>query len=512
MPEITSSTPVSSSGAPLPAENKSGIVNWFRSWFQTVPEQAEGLSLRDRAVILAEDAKISDVASRAFDQVDSLVDRVKSAVKAVFTKSEALPQDGRFIQKEYGGPQGKFFEEVARHDLHEMLVHKTDDEASKIAGLGLKGKKFLDSNYFRDLIKDKGYQKAAEEYLSAPINMRTQSLRKEGENAVECQFMRMGAFTDLRNGFTNLKELKELQKDPMKLALKKRELAELQGKVKNEDQALALERALLELNDVEKTIQERRAGLQSVFIEMLQQQVVNKGVEGDRFLLMQLSLLNPEKNKWDETGWMHNEGNAILDMAEMYKEMDGKKIVIGEEAHPRVTEDAIYLPIGSEKKTVILDAAFMNFSVQGHTKNDGIQREVNVQAVHVLARYANNPAAAPLLDALRGQSSNYKVAENVGMEALKLGALTINCASGKDRTGAVAGRLALKHLPRDYEYKYKNQLLDSDGVAANVVYDNTKVKVLKVDPREVFFFPGLSTAAKARFLWNQARLLCKLPV
>jgi hypothetical protein len=62
-------------------------------------------------------------------------------------------------------------------------------------------------------------------------------------------------------------------------------------------------------------------------------------------------------------------------------------------------------------------------------------------------------------------------------------------------------------MPPDYQEVYKNRLLDSDSVAASVVYDNTKIKVLKVDPREVFFFPGLSTAAKARFLWDQARVL-----
>lgn len=269
----------------------------------------------------------------------------------------------------------------------------------------------------------------------------------------------------------------------------------------NQNQLQSIDRAIRDARDPEAAYRERHTLLEHLFLRMLQAQVEDKGELGEELNLVQLSLLNPIKSQLDRSGWMHDEKNAMIDMAEIFREMNGKTIVIGQ-GGPKVDGDVIYLPKGEALEPTRLNAVFVNMSVQGHTKNDGRQYLINQAAADELR--ARDPELARLLTQ---KDSSYRVAEQIAERALKLNgsALTINCASGKDRTGAVCSRLILKSLPKELYESSKDMVFDPNSASARVVKDNTSVVVLKIDPRQVFFFPGVSTAAKARFLWDLSR-------
>ncbi|MCB1113805.1 MAG: hypothetical protein KDK62_03530 [Chlamydiia bacterium] len=489
-------------GLPIPLRPKSE-----EGWLEKAGKFLRGLGrAKDPSTVLGDhevqpltsDASVQGAAESVFgrfqDTTTQIASRALTSQAPLLADHEALQVydhgppygNGTDIRQTYHSSEGEFEERAVRHDY--------DKEE----------KQFVRSGFFREQIGKLGFRRAVVDYIVAPINMRTQSLKKKDKAEPECQFMRMGAITDLRNGFTNLRELKAMQKDS---ALKDRKMNELYDLRKEleakkskttdsvkrrslENKIASVEFAMNQLLHLDDTVEERRTVLREVFKEMLQEQVNNRGVKDGEFLLVQLSLLNPEKSHLDSTGWMHDERNAMLDMAEIYEEFDYKE----------KEDNKIDFIEGVEPFK--LNAVFINISVQGHTKNDGVQRDLNRKAFYRLSELG--VVDEGLVRVLTGQKSNYQAAEDIGMGILKSGgSLVINCASGKDRTGAVSARLILRHMPPDLYQWQKNHIFERFSVAARIVKDNTDISVLKVDPREIFTFPGISTATKVRFLFSQ---------
>ena len=144
----------------------------------------------------------------------------------------------------------------------------------------------------------------------------------------------------------------------------------------------------------------------------------------------------------------------------------------------------------------------MNVSVQGETRNDGLQWLVNFEALNKLNRIQMWPAQRNQLDKVEMMLKNYRIQTNFNtahevMALLQpLGYLSTDCYGGKDRTGyAIA--LEVYHAIHDAtstqvsqdaqaqkKYQsYMDKLVGSygeQGVAKKVVEDNTGFNVMKL--------------------------------
>jgi hypothetical protein len=377
------------------------------------------------------------------------------------------------------------------------------------------------SNYFRDLVKEHGFEKACEKFAAMPINMRYQKLEKPDGTKVD-GFCRLGVITDPRNGFTSLRELRELKGKPEQIKEKIAELRNKRSACENENQKASIDRAINELENIDVAIAEREAVLQTQFLQLLQTQVENKGVgaKQEEFTLAHLGLLNPKKEEHDKTGWMHIEANGMKDMAEIFKDANGKKIVFEDNCKaPYVDKDGNYHvqtpPGGKAGDKLKLKAGFLNVSVQGCTENTELQKQLNREGLENLGLNEDSTLTGLLVS---GDASNYKVAEEVGVLLLGKGAVSISCQSAKDRTGLVASRLVQRRLqdsyksptdaqklPEEAQKKFENSILGDKGSAALVVEDNTGISVLKINPKEFVKgnIPGISTRRQAAYFSEQ---------
>lgn len=106
-------------------------------------------------------------------------------------------------------------EEDLKHVSSTSIPTKLNEEIAyykqKIASIKAKladGITWLSSNYWRDTIKElKSFTEAADKYISAPINMRFQSL--EGPNGEYVGLTRIGVISDMRNGWYSSRALRE---------------------------------------------------------------------------------------------------------------------------------------------------------------------------------------------------------------------------------------------------------------------------------------------------------------
>lgn len=373
--------------------------------------------------------------------------------------------------------------------------------------------------------------------LGAPVNFRYHQCitahKKVG-------FFRLGAVTDPRNGFTNLKELKELAKNRMQLEKKLQELSKQLGELRKESKKnyakmSAYEYALnqLESKNIEATIKERRHILAHQILQLIQGQVeahfksLSNHSKQQVFHVAHLGLLNRMTHQIDSsTGWFHSEANAMADMNEIFEEFSGKKLIFDGKGPCIDIDGHLHLSRflqddAGNVRTLNLETYFINISVQGHNKNDGIQQDINQKNMPRLIKIAqqqvrehpNNKEFRDGLDLLlRVQKklseglSDYQLAENVCVALLKLDIpLSEGCLSVKDRGGYVGARTAFRFISENMDVhpqlqtqpkmldklkrKFSADLLNPKACAAQVVEDNTKANVLKCSS---FNLPGYS--------------------
>ncbi len=394
-------------------------------------------------------------------------------------------------------------------------------------------KGWCDSNYFRDALgksKDPAsFTKANEATIPvAPINLRYQkvvpspgsniSSTKEGSG-----FARLGVISDLRNGFTNIQELKEMAKEgeKPKLESKKKELESLKAKYeKNKEpvKAASVDYAIKQLENIENTIVEREFILKQQMLQLIQVQANENpaAIEAGKFSLTHLLLLNPKTNKVDKTGWCHNEANEIKDMEEAFDMMKGKTISFVDDGNtpPHFDENGNIVmarPLGvgdAIKEIAIQDAFIMNNSPQGHMKNDGLQKQINDKNIlrlkTAIQDQPDGPGKTEALSKLselekryKGGESSYKTAVLL-QEILILAKLphSVGCLSAKDRTGVVCANgscFALASRDTGVMSRLKENILNPDGCATQIVADNTRALYLKVSTLGI---PGITDTIK----------------
>lgn len=277
-------------------------------------------------------------------------------------------------------------------------------------------------------------------------------------------------------------------------------------------------------------VEGRRRILRDKMLHLVAAQVKNNPGMAlkDVFKMVHVGLVNgasakPKSGKFDATGWMHNEAIEMEDMAAIFAEFDGKSIIF-DSPTPFIDEKgAIHLPEVSTMaqqippRQTVLRAFYVNVTPQGNTSNvdkpgqpgKNIQKKINDRAIVKLKAelHASGPPRESMekeavskalkheriLKELDFRDGSFEKSEDVALAFLESGeyAVSIGCASAKDRTGVVGERLMMRALQGTHaelaeSNPFSSHILDANvraRPAIRVVYENTGEDALKADPR-----------------------------
>jgi len=396
-----------------------------------------------------------------------------------------------------------------------------------------KQKDWLPSPYFRQVLNQQekiDYVTASKHCIAAPVNMRYHDLSIKGQRQVG--FYQVGVFSDMRNGWYSLKDLKTIKEtqiidgklfksiDPY--IRKKKFGKSLTDKQVQSAQAARghLVRIQTELKSnktsaLDEMIAERRRFLQTQMVQLVAAQArMNPDlIENGQFNLIHLCWLNHTLKSLDPSGWMHDERVEMEDMAEIFKEFNGKKLIF-DGSGPRLDKDTIFLPLqeGIDNKTAItLNTFFFSTTVQGHKKNDKEQAAINLENLQaVKAKFPHFFQGTDLEARLQpNKPSNYTLAEDLMYLFLKKFAVSGGCLSAKDRTGFVTARIIQRYIAdymmtkvSTYKNNFKRKLLSETGVTLTNIRENTPdFDGIKVDVRSDL--PGLNPYDKLKIVTKQ---------
>lgn len=273
---------------------------------------------------------------------------------------------------------------------------------------------------------------------------------------------------------------------------------------------------------LQTAIEDRRRVLGDQMLQLVSAQMirhpeyVQKDADGNPiFKMAHVGFLDRFKHEFVE-GWMHDEAIEMSDMAAIFNEFDGMKIVFDNKKGPSVeyNERCIYLPVPAnseieEGEEVTLKTYFTNIAVQSSKdiKNDGVQKKINDDGLLKLKRDHKNinslrkELGTGQIELASNQKSGYKKAEDLMVTLLDPNradgdpkiAVSGGCLSVKDRTGIVCARVVQRFL-QNYAYdnpsnesekackEFANSILDWDKPAAAVVFKNTGIESLKTNP------------------------------
>lgn len=464
-----------------------------------------------------------------------------------FATEKVLRLDTVATGIDYHVKQKKYFAEnrdrIAQADVL-IDYHQTaiENGTKKLESLfDYKNGSWIDSDYFRRLLKSHPgmtFEQIANNFVSAPVNMRYHSVEIEG-NERKVGFLRLGIITDPTNGWTNLKELKEMASGSAEGKTKQLErITEITKKGQGSNRKIqeSANFAAAQLLDLPAAVERRRQILQDQMLQLVIAQIdknaesIQKLEASGQFNMVHLSLLNANNKSINSQGWVHREGNQILDMAEIFKEFRGKELIFDGKGPYIDSEGNIHLPQKGPEwpKNIQLNPVFFNTSVQGNTRNDGLQAEINREGISDLFKIIRQGHAVPdiaqqqlkkAIEKLDAGKSNYAIAELLGSAMINANlAFSTGCMSAKDRTGLVAGLIIHNFLSDgvDVHFSEKNQrfrerlktrfanrMLDQSGPAAKVVMDNTGESILKCSSAR---FPKISPIKRGRYAFKQLRM------
>lgn len=285
-------------------------------------------------------------------------------------------------------------------------------------------------------------------------------------------------------------------------------------------------------NGLTAVIKERRRILQDKMLQLIEIQMKEhpECFKDGVFKMAHLGLINWEEVSLDDSGWMHDEGNAIKDMAAIFEEFNGKRIrVVAPTDSDHLSVPYLHYETGAIivpstlaprllGKELNLQAIYVNMSVQKHIENDGIQHAVNAKALQYLMD--SGLKETPLYKKIEkfqeagfDGTKSYQAASEMGVELMDSGfALSEGCSSCKDRGGIVAV-LIMMHLSDLYvksalskkevvtgitnirRAQIKKEILEKWTILVRIIFENSGIIAVKTDPRLV---PGLSNMGKLR--------------
>lgn len=428
-----------------------------------------------------------------------------------------------------------------------------DKELAAINNLD-KGTEFISSAYARSQLgkPTASYDSAASNLcLGAPVNFRHHACEvsdlANNKQTIGAHF-RVGVMTYQANGHTHLNEMKQLRelwvnnrpegekaiKAKIESLNKEKEEAKPGNELpfaaqrKNESINFAVGQLEQLMHAETNVITERSFYLETQFMHLLMGQVEKNESQvtdpkNQSFSLIHLALLNQKTNKTDRSGWQHNEANQMQDMQAIFQAFNGKNMIFDGKGPYVDVKGNVHMPqkmlVDGHARKMRIDANFMNVSVQGHMKNDGLQAEINKKAIAKLLEKAGDKAykafvrgtslppgyteGLELLKKVKADldngKSSYQVAEDLSVALTKMGMPTsIGCMAAKDRTGFVSARTILRHLyermkdPKSAQHvsevknfskletRFNESIVTNEGCASRVITDNTGAKKLKL--------------------------------
>lgn len=389
-------------------------------------------------------------------------------------------------------------------------------------------KQWLGSWYFRALITDyfvalgknatpeeflRAYQEATKEFISAPVNFREQTMTCGDESV---SFLRCGALYDPTNPYTNMQELKELERGgPKAIEKKKEEIRRIQKAHSKNPRVMATTTfALMQLDRIQEAIQLREETLkrQALQVVWAQLEIALKKKEQfpeGKLKIAHIGLLNEDNVGMDEkSGWYHHEGHEIQDMNAVYEFLHGKTIVF-DGTGPLIAEDgSIHMPYSSQEgpPQVLLEAAFFNISIQGKLKHKGqLQDKINASnAKKIRFRFPKRTS--------QGENKSKTSVEHATLlhrELEKVGFQTaVSCLSGKDRTGWVAYQIGLNKIASTGRKAPSGLKTAGFRVLKDVLEQNYGKRILKVTKK---WLNGVSEFARAKLAAIQMSDLATAP-
>lgn len=373
----------------------------------------------------------------------------------------------------------------------------------------------------------------------APIltNHRNQTVR-DGEGNLVSSINRSGAITDFGHGELSLQELqdylklKELHEKgrifPMEEAerlmklyalgnpinkkklevlvdgIEKRAIDSYDKKILNEN-GVGIDPVKLKAICIDR--QERLASqvLQDIYIHLTKVKAAGQNVSVSRIALINTGKAAEGKNRPDKKRrFVNSEKTQALDMKAIYDSFDGRTIVFDEkETYPFIDEKGrIHMPSSLHEAgpcTTTLTTNFFNMSVQGNTKNQGAQREINDAAVHkMMKRGQRNNALfiANKIENLGGSSNdtNEHIADVVELLQGQGHFVSIDCYGGKDRTGYLLAVVTFRKLMKSaksetaQEVQWKDQLVGKSGILCRVISENIGTTVAKLSALSLNLF------------------------
>lgn len=265
---------------------------------------------------------------------------------------------------------------------------------------------------------------------------------------------------------------------------------------------------------LQEVIRGRQDNLEAMFLQDLHSHLKTQSkittIDGvDHLVFGRTALLDPTKASKNEHGFINNEKTQTLDMMSIYDRLDGAVIRFDMEDAPDAgpyidIEGNIHMPKALKpqgNRDVIMSTVFMNVSAQGHVCNDGLQKFINDEAIKKL----QSLAAIGLVNAAKFKKLNDSLIElsdpNKDNDPFKTshlavqlmqdcGYASVDCYGGKDRTGYLLALVThdslaslLEKVGGEWEKdltRFDMELLKDNGVAAEIVKDNTGQTFLKL--------------------------------
>ena len=458
------------------------------------------------------------------------------------------------LRKEPLQPEEREKLEIRKQELLEIIQH-CDNSPVEWANSDffrdiLRGDPLLSSKQNPDGLEgaiNRYDQLMQKEYLKmAPaVNMRYHSCEVEGQKE---GWLRLGIISDMSNGFVDLGSLKVLHKslsnnDSETASALRKEIAtdiisfwrdaHISKKVNADasagyalrelgysmetiqaiktaiDETRPVDKRLLSLEPedmpalkerLDQTVEKRMHVMQGQFLQMVSDhagRLSEEDVQSGMMKMIHVSLLSQSSKAIDGSGWFHNEEVEIKDMAALFEHFDNK-MLIADAKGPFIDKDGnLHVPPNAafqEGQELSLRSIFVNQSVQGNTKNNKTQLEINERAYAKLSEL-NFPDDKSLKRILHGKKAGYTNAADMVDLVINAGFKTsTGCLSAKDRTGFVSAletdRLMKKNgFPPKMRQSILRHQLGPNSPAVLVIKDNTGTSIMKIKP---FMIEGIT--------------------
>lgn len=415
-------------------------------------------------------------------------------------------------------------ERISALKLERELYQKRKDQ----------GELWASTNAPRFAFQTLGAERARREYIPVLGDLWMHSVH-DAQNKTVSTVSRSAAVTDFTHGRVSLQELqdypllrrlalgKEVSRDktkelvslylgslPKTIPLQGKMLVAIQklvaqiesSVIKDYDIDINPAKGSLRTPELEKIIEDRVNRLTDQVLQDLSIHFQTNPVKTQEVIYGRIGLIDPKKKAdVNRDGFVNYERTQALDMAAIYRELNGRSIVFDirdASMGPYIDrENRIHMPRSFYQgahplEPVTLNAIYVNISAQGNTKNEGLQKGINARALNTMgALVAKNLIPSNEYTKLKEKLKHshrdpFETAHHAMKLFSKLGYASADCFGGKDRTGYALALITNDLLeevaenlsadkPNNERYKHNllvkwgHQLVGPNGLIARII-------------------------------------------